>query len=684
MGNTSGRSGSDILIEGLPADYDYENTINRGTTSLPQPQLKFHTVHGTNVQLLRDGRIARRKESFCKGLVFSNRPIQVDEIVCIRLTEVVTNWSGVLRFGVTNVDPASFRDIELPKFACPDLTSKGGYWAKALAERYSIEKSILHFYINAAGEMYYGLNGVPKGIFLNGINTTLPIWVVVDIYGNSVGIEFLDSNDVRLRGLRSLISELNPRGSSPSSAPSATPRSSGNNLQSSEIVRQRSRPTTPTRLRFHSTVKGVNITLYEDDTVARRKHGEYNLGYCFTERPIRADEKIVIQVLSTETAFTGSLAFGLTSCDPIHVPASRLPIDTDELMERPEYWVSIKDVAASPAPFDILTFSIDSTGQVRFSKNNATPRVIMHVDMSIQLWAFFDAYGSTSAIKLLDSNASQISPNRSSSISENARNARAVSETRELRPLPSRPPPPNRSEIEMRSLRVALPPTTASSSIETPSSFSTDDLTTNPLSQSLERDPISSLRYTVNNIGNDYRQTIRAELFGTPPLIEPQVSRITFPTLPSPWPRNPPPIVPARIRDSSLSAYNTPSRTSPSRMPTESRLQPTPLINSQAPLPSTMSSSSSTTTTSIVPNSVTSDANNSTPSTSSQAPSGRDPSVEPQNECTICMSNAVNSVIYRCGHMCMCFECARRTHQVNGECPICRQPIIDVIRCFPV
>lgn len=67
-------------------------------------------------------------------------------------------------------------------------------------------------------------------------------------------------------------------------------------------------------------------------------------------------------MLSTETAFTGSLAFGLTSCDPIHVPASRLPVDTDELMERPEYWVSIKDVAASPAPFDILTFSIDSTG----------------------------------------------------------------------------------------------------------------------------------------------------------------------------------------------------------------------------------------------------------------------------------------------------------------------------------
>lgn len=65
-----------------------------------------------------------------KIIIFNYRPIEVDEIVCIRLTEVYvfylvvyikyrycrcSSWSGVLRFGVTNVDPASFRDIELPK-----------------------------------------------------------------------------------------------------------------------------------------------------------------------------------------------------------------------------------------------------------------------------------------------------------------------------------------------------------------------------------------------------------------------------------------------------------------------------------------------------------------------------------------------------------------------------------------
>lgn len=53
------------------------------------------------------------------------------------------------------------------------------------------------------------------------------------------------------------------------------------------------------------------------------------------------------------------------------------------------------------------------------------------------------------------------------------------------------------------------------------------------------------------------------------------------------------------------------------------------------------------------------------------------------SECSICMNNKVNAVIYRCGHMCMCFACAKETHRRSGDCPICRTPIIDVIRCYP-
>lgn len=68
--------------------------------------------------------------------------------------------------------------------------------------------------------------------------------------------------------------------------------------------------------------------------------------------------------MQTEDAFTGSLSFGLTSCDPTTMPASRLPIDNDELLERPEYWVCIKDVAAQPVAGDRLTFIVDCAGKV--------------------------------------------------------------------------------------------------------------------------------------------------------------------------------------------------------------------------------------------------------------------------------------------------------------------------------
>ncbi|CAJ0575739.1 unnamed protein product, partial [Mesorhabditis spiculigera] len=173
------------------ADLDEGMMINQGTSTSRQPQLGFHSIHGQNLILQANTRIARRKESFCKGLAFSNRPIGIDEIVCLRLTEVTMNWSGVMRFGVTSVNPEVYRGGTIPKFACPDLTNKDGYWAKAVPERYSVEGNMIHFYVTEAGELFYGINGVQKGIFLTNINVDTPLWAMVDIYGNSVAVEFV-------------------------------------------------------------------------------------------------------------------------------------------------------------------------------------------------------------------------------------------------------------------------------------------------------------------------------------------------------------------------------------------------------------------------------------------------------------------------------------------------------------
>lgn len=53
-------------------------------------------------------------------------------------------------------------------------------------------------------------------------------------------------------------------------------------------------------------------------------------------------------------------------------------------------------------------------------------------------------------------------------------------------------------------------------------------------------------------------------------------------------------------------------------------------------------------------------------------------------ECTICYENSIDAVLYMCGHMCMCYECALQQWRGKGggQCPLCRAVIRDVIRTY--
>lgn len=52
-------------------------------------------------------------------------------------------------------------------------------------------------------------------------------------------------------------------------------------------------------------------------------------------------------------------------------------------------------------------------------------------------------------------------------------------------------------------------------------------------------------------------------------------------------------------------------------------------------------------------------------------------------ECTVCFDQEVDTVIYTCGHMCLCHECGQKLkRQSHACCPICRRPIKDVIKTY--
>lgn len=52
---------------------------------------------------------------------------------------------------------------------------------------------------------------------------------------------------------------------------------------------------------------------------------------------------------------------------------------------------------------------------------------------------------------------------------------------------------------------------------------------------------------------------------------------------------------------------------------------------------------------------------------------------DPGKECVICMTEPKDTAVLPCRHMCMCSECAKELRLQSNKCPICRQPIEELI-----
>ncbi|XP_026472645.1 protein neuralized-like isoform X2 [Ctenocephalides felis] len=550
------------------------------SVSCPGPNnltpLLFHTVHGENIRISRDGTCARRCESFCKGITFSARPVRIGERVYVKFSEISDNWSGVIRFGFTSNDPSSLKHA-LPKYACPDLTNKPGYWAKALAERFCEKNNVLFYYVNATGDVHFGVNGDEKGIFFSGVETRSPLWTLIDVYGNCTGIEFLDPRiqvdtsyerpytDSEFSGVISSMQTLTVHEELP--APRFTLPAAPSPASSSSMP-------------FH-WVRGRNVRFSADRTIASRVETEFSQGYVFTARPIRIGEKLIVHVMSTEPMFVGALALGLTSCDPATLTQSDLPDDSDMLLDRPEYWVVTK-TAGNPERDDRISFCVTATGEVHMSKNDGPRTVVMHVDQSLQLWAFLDIYGSTQSVRM----TSDISP-------------------------PIVQPPSQRLHVCLSASNVG--------------------------SESM------------NNFNSQAEQRQR------------------------------------RLVASSGRFIQMPSTTDMMQVQSVTNGGAYLVVNLPPPHASLLSSSSNHHNNVGSSGKLVSNYNNSYPEAVSSSCSAIDNNGPfPGEECTICYENPIDCVLYMCGHMCMCYECAIQQWRGKGggHCPLCRAVIRDVIRTY--
>ena len=170
--------------------------------------IHFHPTHGTNIALSADKSRAIRVDSFCKGICFSDRPVAINERVYVKFSDISTSWNGAFRFGFTSCDPASVNSAQLPDHACPDLTNKPGYWADVLPQIFAKKDAVLSFYVTRAGDVMYGVDGQDRGRLFSGVSTSSRLWAIIDVYGNTVSVEFVGESSLTYYSCARLYAEV--------------------------------------------------------------------------------------------------------------------------------------------------------------------------------------------------------------------------------------------------------------------------------------------------------------------------------------------------------------------------------------------------------------------------------------------------------------------------------------------
>ncbi|XP_052009283.1 E3 ubiquitin-protein ligase NEURL1-like isoform X1 [Xyrauchen texanus] len=376
----------------------------------PDPQaplpLSFHSnTKGSQILMDKTQRCVRRIASFCNAITFTNRPVRIYEQVRLKITKRQGCWSGALRVGFTTVDPSDLSSSWLPRFACPDLVCERGFWARALPEEQCEEGTILSFWLDNTGQVFYQVNECSAIVFFSGVPAGEPVWAIIDIYGLTRGVQLLDSKMVPAEYFSPAVTNevmddwhLSSNCSQTDLQEDLPSFSSSPNSLNSVLS-----PQLHNDLHFHC-VHGNGLRLLTEHIAVRYYNRHEDCTLVFTHRPLRCGECVFLKVLlNSQTVIptlNSFLSYGFTSCNPAHINPKHLAVSPEDLLDRREFW-AFGCLTSPLMGGDIIGFRASAEGEVLVSHNGGRAYREICVVNSTPLWMIFNLQTHIKQISIL-------------------------------------------------------------------------------------------------------------------------------------------------------------------------------------------------------------------------------------------------------------------------------------------
>nr|XP_033337395.1 neuralized-like protein 4 [Megalopta genalis] len=283
------------------------------TEEEPPDRLMFHSICGTHVEVINNGRTAHRPnvmDDFYNGVVLTSRPLKPNELFEVRLDKIVTKWAGSIEIGVTTHSPT---ELEFP-FTMTNVRS--GTWmmtengvmhnGTAIIDQYGQnldrlqvgdrvgvmrkDNATLHFYVNGADQGAAAMN-MPERVY-----------GVIDLYGQAAQATIVDNTDFY------------------------SPTTNNSSFSNTTLYSD---------LRFHH-IHGKNAKIINNGLTALRPRalGEFNEAIVIANRALRDGEMFEVTIDKMVERWTGAIEAGVTVIRPDELvfPSTMTDIDHDTWM----------------------------------------------------------------------------------------------------------------------------------------------------------------------------------------------------------------------------------------------------------------------------------------------------------------------------------------------------------------